>query len=507
MPTIRLVPHNTVIPATAGANLGDLLWPHGVEFPCGGRGTCKGCRVQVVAGSAPVDPHDRKAFNEAQLTAGWRLACRIRLDGDLTLQLAQWTATILADDREVAVQPREGLGIAIDLGSTTLVAQLVDRRDGRVLGVRTALNPQARHGADLMSRIQFATRRATGASGSSGSRGDGATVLRDLVRNELGRLVSELMPLGGDAPLKRITVVGNTAMHHLFCGVDLTPLAGHPFEAVDDGLKTFRGSDLGWTAAASAEVHFLPCLGGFVGSDILAGILATGLHTTDQPTVLVDLGTNGEIVVGDRHGMYCASTAAGPAFEGASISCGMRAMTGAVNTVTVVDGGFRCTVLGGAAPRGVCGSGLVDAVACGLDLHLIERRGRVATADRRLPLVDGVALVQQDVRELQLAKGAIAAGIELLLRQKGWTAERIHVLQLAGAFGNYINRSAAHRIGLLPLPAERVHPAGNTALLGARLALFDDDLEYAGLRARCTHVALKADPAFEDTYVGHMAYP
>jgi len=252
----------------------------------------------------------------------------------------------------------------------------------------------------------------------------------------------------------------------------------------------------------------LPCLGSFVGSDILAGILATRLHESDALVALVDLGTNGEMVVGRRGQLVCASTAAGPAFEGARIAMGMRAATGAISRVTLTGGRLECHVLGHVAPRGLCGSGLVDAVAAGLDAGWIRPNGRLAQGERLL-LAEPVALTQGDIRELQLAKGAIAAGLRLLAQQLGERVEDITQLHLAGAFGNYISRASAQRIGLLPFGPEKVRPAGNTALLGAKMALFHpaEDGAYANLRAQIRHVPLSADPVFEESFVEEMLFP
>jgi uncharacterized 2Fe-2S/4Fe-4S cluster protein (DUF4445 family) len=278
---------------------------------------------------------------------------------------------------------------------------------------------------------------------------------------------------------------------------------------VDDGWRTFAAAELGWLADSAARVHFLPCLGSFVGSDILAGILATGMHEREKPTVLVDLGTNGEIVVGNRERLVCASTAAGPAFEGARISMGMRAATGAISAVSLRDGAFACQVLGEVEPRGICGSGLVDAVACGLDLGRVRSSGRIA-AGEELPLLAPVKLNQRDIRELQLAKGAIASGIRLLIQRWGTRAEDLERVYLAGAFGNYISRSSARRIGLIDFPVEQVEAAGNTALRGAKLALFGLATRgdgFAGLLARTEHIPLNDDPQFHDVYVEEMTFP
>jgi uncharacterized 2Fe-2S/4Fe-4S cluster protein (DUF4445 family) len=292
-------------------------------------------------------------------------------------------------------------------------------------------------------------------------------------------------------------------MHHLFCGIDLEPLSHVPFETVRDGLETLRAAELGWEAPGDPEVQFLPCLGGFVGSDILAGVLATRLHDSRELIGLIDLGTNGEIVFGTRDRIVCASTAAGPAFEGGRISMGMQAAAGAISEVSVVEGRLQCRVLGGVAPRGVCGSGLVDAVAAGLELGLITPTGRLA--DGAFVVCPPVVLTQADVRELQLAKGAIAAGVRIVLDRLGASAGDVTRLYLAGAFGNYINRASARRIGLIDFPLEKVEPAGNTALLGAKLALFGTP--FAHIRARVEHLSLAADRRFQEIYVEEMSFP
>jgi len=515
---IELLPLGKSLEVPRGAALQDLLFAHGVEFPCGGRGRCKGCKVKVLSGSLPVTRSDQEKLSAAELQAGWRLACCARAEGDLKLELAQWEAAILTDDSVFTFAPREGLGIAVDLGTTTIVAQLLDLQTGHVLAVRTALNSQAKHGADVMSRVEFAIA------------GAGQKTLTDLVRKQIGELAAELLTAaegdherqerGGDGrasktqrrdgePVEAMVIVGNTVMHHLFCGVSLEPLSHYPFEPVSPGLHVFSATELGWTFPGNPQVRFLPCLGGFVGSDILAGVLATKLHATDSLSALLDLGTNGEIVLGNRNGLLCASTAAGPAFEGARISMGMRAATGAISEVHVADGKLQCHTLGNVSPRGICGSGLVDAIAAGLNLGWIRPNGRLADGDS-LPLAAPVVLSQWDIRELQLAKGAIAAGVELLLQQVGASREDLAQVFLAGAFGNYINQASASRIGLLDFPSEKVKPAGNTALLGAKLALFSlpaCDATYPEILKQIRHVPLHEDPRFQETYVEQMGFP
>ncbi len=497
--TIELLPLGQKLSVERGAPLHDALFAQGVEFACGGRGRCRKCKIRVLEGSLPVTPDDVRLLSRAELDEGWRLACRGQAGGDLKIELAQWEAAILADDSTFAFTPQDGLGVAIDLGTTTLVAQLLDRRTGHVLAVRTALNDQARHGADIMSRVEF------------GIANSGQSLLQNLIREQLGRLLAELLAA---APahatgLKEVVIVGNTVMHHLFCGINVKPLAHHPFEPEYYGLQMFQAQNLGWNLAGNPTVRFLPCLGGFVGSDILAGILAANLHESEAPLALIDLGTNGEIVLGNRQRLLCASTAAGPAFEGARISMGMRAVTGAISEVNLVDGQLRCHVLGNTAPRGICGSGLVDAVAAGLDLGGVKSNGRLVNGSA-LVIAAPVVLSQGDIRELQLAKGAIAAGLRILAQRWGASLAGLSRVYLAGAFGNYINRASARRIGLIDFPPDKVQPAGNTALLGAKLALFnlrENEGHYAHVLRKIVHVPLNEDPAFQDIYVEEMGFP
>ncbi len=496
---LELLPLGKLLRVKRGTPLQDVLFPHGVEFPCGGRGRCKGCKIKVLAGTLPITEEDKQKLSQTELAGGWRLACRAQAESDLKIELAQWEAAILTDDTVFSFTPQEGLGIAIDLGTTTVVAQLVDLQTGHVLAVRAALNSQAKCGADIMSRVEAAV--------AGGSR----RTLKDLIRKQLGRLTQELVTAASGATLeiKGVVVVGNTVMHHLFCDISLEPLSRYPFEPVAPGLQVFEAAQLGWKLPGSPAVRFLPCLGSFVGSDILAGLLATQLHESERVAALIDLGTNGEIVVGNRERMLCASTAAGPAFEGARISMGMRAATGAISEVHARDGRLECHVLGNVAPRGICGSGLVDAVAVGLELGWISPKGRLANGDS-LSLAGPVALNQWDVRELQLAKGAIAAGLRILLEQWGASKDDLAQVFLAGAFGNYINYPSARRIGLLDFPAEKVRPAGNTALLGAKLALFslsEHDGAYPETLAKVKHVSLNEDARFQETFVEEMVFP
>jgi uncharacterized 2Fe-2S/4Fe-4S cluster protein (DUF4445 family) len=464
----------------APETLADQLFAAGVEFPCGGESACGGCRVRVLEGDVPVTAGMRDALSEREIGDGWRLACCALAAGRVVVEVEQWSPRMLTDEAPVPppepMEPRAGRGAAIDLGTTTLVVQVVGLSSGEVVRVETALNPQARYGADVMSRLQYDLRQPS--------------ELGRVIRETLGRML-------GSEPLREVVIVGNTAMHHLLCGLDVEPLTHAPFVSPTLGGYRFAAGELGWPGPA----EFLPCLGGFVGSDLLAGIVATRLDEAARPRALFDIGTNGEVVVGSAQGIVCASTAAGPAFEGGRIGAGMRAGTGAIDSVHARSGGLECHVIGGGAARGICGSGLVDAAACGVELGWIGANGRLTTADRRMPLADGVVLTQSDIRELQLAKGAMAAGLRML------AGGGVEQLALAGAFGNYIRQASARAIGLLPedMPVE---PVGNSALRGARTLLLAPSTRQARLEkiaGLTRHVELASDPDFQYVFAEMMA--
>ncbi len=491
---VRLEPLAVEVSVPRGSELIAVLADHGVEFPCGGAGICGGCSVRVLAGSLRISEADRGVFTRQQIENGWRLACQARAEGPLVLECGQWRMDVLADTGALAAQGKCGLGIAIDLGTTTIAAQMVDLKTGTVLGVETELNPQTRFGADVMSRVRAAL-----------DGHDLTTPIRTALRVIVARLAD-----GRENEVAEVTIVGNTVMHHLFSGCSVEPLSHVPFASPHLGAQRFTAAQLGWQLPAECAVCFADCLGGFVGSDILAGIIATGMAESDELVALVDLGTNGEIAIGDRSRIVCASTAAGPAFEAGSIRKGMRAVTGAISHVAHSKDGLKATVIGDVEPRGICGSGLVDAVAAGLLSGAILPSGRIADGAKTFKVAGPVVLHQSDIRELQLAKGAIAAGFRLLLRRLGTGFDSLRSVYLAGAFGNYVRIESAIRIGMIEAPHAAVHAAGNTALRGAKMMLVADArLPASGELVLPTveHVSLAADPGFQDEFVDSMSFP
>jgi uncharacterized 2Fe-2S/4Fe-4S cluster protein (DUF4445 family) len=485
---IQLEPSGTIFEVPRGASLSSPLTLHGIEFPCGGTELCGGCRVRVLGGSLTVTQQDSLFFSAEDLASGWRLACRAIADTPLILECEQCHMEILSDNSAVSGTGKLGVGIAVDLGTTTIAAQFIDLTTGNVLGVETELNPQAAFGSDVMSRIRACL------SGAD---------LTTIVRASIGSMVARLAR-HREQEVVEVVLAGNTVMHHLFSSLDVEPLSHAPFDSPSLGEQRFSAAELGWALPPSCCVRFTRCLGGFVGSDILAGIVAVAMPTSKEMIALVDLGTNGEIAVGNRERILYASTAAGPAFEAASIRMGMRATSGAISRVSHSNGETHVTVIGDQEPRGICGSGLVDAIAVGLESGAILPSGRVANGTKIFSVAGPVILYQADIRELQLAKAAIAAGFRLLLRSLRKQPEDIKCIHLAGAFGNHIQASSAVGIGLLEFSPRQILSAGNTALRGAKMLLLSQNEPPL---PNMEHIALAADPGFQDEFVNCMNFP
>lgn len=488
--TVRLVPLDREFLVRKGTPLIDILHELGVEFPCGGKGRCGKCRVKVLHGTIKADREHLKRLSELGLAGEWRLACRSECHADLVLEVGQYETLIRADETPFEFTPGKGLGVAFDVGTTTLVGQLLDLETGRILAVEKGLNPQGRLGSDLVTRLEFSLK-------------DGGQEATRLIRDQVGQMVDRLMK-GRGRDLDQMVLVGNTVMHHFFCGLDTAPLSLFPFESPHLRMVRFHSRDLGWSTSC-AEIRFYSPLGSFVGSDILAGIMATGMHLRKAFTILVDLGTNGEIVMGNREGLLCTSTAAGPAFEGSIISCGMLATTGAIASVAAAGDGWTCRVIGGAPPEGICGSGLVDAVAVLLKQGSIGPFGEILSGEEEIQLAGPVKISRKDLQEFLLAKSALATGIGILLGKMSMKREQVDQVYIAGGFGSYLNLEHVRQTRLFEFPEERMVPLGNTALMGAKMLLFERSAAADAIRALTTHVRLEAEPGFQDLFIENMS--
>lgn len=417
-------------------------------------------------------------------------------------------------------------GVAFDIGTTTVVGMLWDLQTAQLAGVATRTNYQSLYGADVISRIAFCMAEE-----------GNLAVLQSKVMACCNDIVEELCAAAGIDARRIVDAVldGNTTMAHLALGVSPESMSRTPFAPVFREAQDARADAIGLRINPRAKVHFLPIIAGHVGSDIVGMMLAADLEKLSGCHVAIDIGTNGEVVAVKGGRMLCCSTAAGPAFEGATIGCGMRAAPGAIEEVVFGEDGVAIKVIDGEAPVGICGSGLIDAVAQLLEWGIVDESGKMRTRgeclDACVPraladLVEGeglevrfvlasggeggdVVISQNDIREVQLAKGAILAGIQTLMKELGMGEDDIDTVMLAGAFGNYIKRESALRIGLLPqVGVERVVPIGNAAGVGCCMALLSGEERVRAQRiAGATgHIELSRNEDFQDFYITAMTF-
>ncbi len=441
---------------------------------------------------------------------------------------------VLSDHRlvdfELGDTSSQCYAIAFDVGTTTMVGSLLDLCSGHQLAITSRMNPQISFGDDVLSRIRH-----------SGSCPDCLDDLRQAVVDAIVKMTNTLC---AEAKIRcehiyQIAVAGNTTMEHLLCGIDPTPLGQIPFVPTYARGLVIPARDMGIPINHRGTAYVFPVIGGFVGGDTVAGMLATQLANKNSPVLMVDIGTNGEIVLANNGQIWAASTAAGPAFEGARISCGMRATRGAIEKVAL-DGDVRYSVIGDVSPIGLCGSGLIDLAAELLKHGIVSSQGRLLPPEELPALLSPplkrrvrldheghcqfilaergsgqvnspIVLTQRDVRELQLASGAIRGGVTTLLKNAGLQTKDLQAVLIAGGFGSFIRRSNAQRIGLLPadIDRHRIHYVGNVSLSGAKWALLSTAArdEAEELARRTQHVELSTNVNFQTEFTEALIFP
>lgn len=464
-----------------------LTQPH----PCGGHGKCGKCAVRVEGELSPVSPTEAEALalSGHSPEENWRLCCFCDAVGDVTLHYnttkPALQGLLAGFSKEFSLcPPRMGLGIgmAVDIGTTTVAAYLYDLTDGRLLTSACVENPQKVHGADVISRVGYAL---------SG----GADELRCEIGRCLDDLAKDMSARAGVALPDTTVVVGNTAMLHLLTGTDPSPLAAAPFI-----IKRRFGE---WENGCYCG----PCISAYVGADMTAAILASDMCREGKTALLLDVGTNGEMALWHEGRLLCCSTAAGPAFEGAGISCGSLAVPGAVCAVTVCKGAMSYETIDDKPATGLCGTGLIDAVAALLELGLLEDSGFM---EEDAPLGDsGLTLTRADIRQVQLAKAAIRAGIDTLLFEAGIGYEAIDTVYLAGGFGSYLHPKTCAAIGMIPHDLiDKIRVLGNAAGQGASLVLLsaEEMTKAEKIADMATTLELSSSVVFMEKYVDSMMF-
>ena len=599
--TLRVAEGRTVLEAAREAGIP-------LNSPCGGSGTCGGCRIVIPDEPPPPAEACLRVLSGEERRRGMRLACQQRVRRDLRIIIPEETR--LADqkiltegtERPVPLDPncrkvvvrlaepsvadqradadrlldalaeqglpdlRLGLGLvrdlpvrlrrlafhpaavvigdevvelvrpaatgacygfAVDIGTTTLAGFLVDLTSGRVVSVAAKTNPQTAYGDDVVARIEHCLRRK-----------DGLRTLHRMIVEAIGSMVAEACRRAGVRPsaVYEVAAVGNTTMNHLLLGLPVEAIGRAPFVAASASAQSVPARQVGLRINRRGRLYTAPVIGSFVGADTVAVVLATGMHESDRLRLAIDVGTNGEIVLGTRGRLLACSTAAGPAFEGARIRYGMRAAAGAIDRVDLDGDRLRIHTIDEAPPIGLCGTGLIDAVAVLRQAGVLSPTGtlrrpeeaaglgalapRITGADGDLGFVladaeagragHPILLTQRDVRQVQLAKGAIAAGIGTLLAEFGAREDDLQEVLLAGAFGNLIRPERARAIGLIPpLPLERIRFVGNAAGGGARMLLLNRVLRRTAddVARGIEHVELSQRPDFQQRFADAMLFP
>jgi uncharacterized 2Fe-2S/4Fe-4S cluster protein (DUF4445 family) len=520
---ITFKPDGKQISIHSGATLLEAAGQAGIILNnvCGGKGTCEKCAVILEPDSQQV------------------LACQHRIESDLTVTIPVssrfFEQQILAEgiETETGMQPDiyekyleiqskdPILGVAVDIGTTTVVARLINMQDGRCIATEAALNPQTRYGDDVVSRIAYAETDAK------------LTELQKVITDCVNELIARLCEKNSidSQQIFEACAVGNTTMNHIFLNLPVKQLGQAPYKAYSLDAKDTAVGELGLQINPAGNIHTVENIAGFVGSDTTAVALATDIDTFEKMSLIVDIGTNGEIVLGTAVKLYAASCAAGPAFEGARIRCGSRAVEGAIEAVVVNEDEIVLDLIGNSPAHSICGSGLIDAVAVLLNLGIVDATGRfveTATLEDKLPpkifsriiekdeqpafqLDDAqkVVLTQADIRQVQLAKAAIRAGIIFLERKLGIADGDIEQIFLAGAFGNYLRAESALRLKMLPeVPTERIHFVGNAASSGAQMMLLSRQCRDKArqLARKIEYVEIAHQPGFQDVFAESMAF-
>ncbi len=578
---VQVSPGTTVL--EAAQLLGDQLGDGQVVAACGGRGRCGRCLVRILSGAVSGADERELELLARRAAAGYRLACRVRVLGDVRVELGPpkgpdrlqvggvlvagelepqpvvkqvqfqidppqvgeragdadrvaaavgaeqghdlevlrelsdrlrcWDFrgwAVIRGDEVIAVRPRRErlLGLAVDLGTTKLAGYLVDLDTGEIVESAAILNPQVSYGADVISRLGYASSSA-----------DNYRRIRGVLVKAVRDLASQLCHRAGCrvSDIQEAVVCGNTAMHHLFLGLPVGQLVRAPYVPALTAPVDVKARLLGLSFAPGAYVHLMPCIAGYVGGDHVAVILATRLHEYQGVALAIDVGTNTEIALVREGSVICCSCASGPAFEGGHVSRGMRALPGAIDRVWLDGDDIRFTVVGGGDPAGFCGGGLIDLLAVLLRAQIMDAGGRLRAGapgvtegpDGLEFRLGGVPLTQRDIRQLQLAKAAIRSGIEALLRTTGTRAEEVEKVYLAGAFGVAMEPENAMAVGMFPrLPRGCFVPVGNAAGMGACLTLISQNerLKAAQAARSAGYLELMTLPGYQELFLSCIGF-
>ncbi len=482
-----------------------------VHAPCGGNATCKQCEIIVRGEYRNINKCEVKTAYDSPVLSCCNAPAS---DCQVILSVSKKMEVLTKGANDIA-PCGEGLGVAVDIGTTTVAVYLYDLETGKRLEVESDRNAQRCFGADVISRIQV--------SAEDG----GLQKLRDAVRNQISNAIDLCCAKvkRNRNEIERISIAGNTVMEHILMDLSPVTIGVAPFKTLSLFGETTDASEIFYGLAPNAELYLAPALAAYVGGDITAGLLSSGAYKAENPCLFIDIGTNGEMGIGDKNGFLCCATAAGPAFEGAEIECGTDASIGAISGVSYVDEKFKIETLGDVEASGICGSGLIDAIYAMLRSGVIEENGRMIDKDdakpslaeglqptedkkKRFFLAEKVYVSATDIRQIQMAKASIRAGIETLLHRKNLKYKDLKHVIIAGGFGAHMDTRSGCGIGLLPPEVlEKTYHAGNTAGGGAALTLDREARELLGkITEKCEYIELSGDDFFMEKYIECMIF-
>lgn len=475
---------------------GEILSVHqllqgSLSFPCAGNHTCGKCKIKISGNVLPPEEEELKFLTQKELQSGIRLACFVRVKGKAVVETIEQKHSIAAYQDEIPVlTPGKGAICAVDIGTTTVVVALYSAETGKLLSQEMEPNEQKAYGADVISRIESCKKL-------------GVEVLSRAIREQVESMYQKALSRTNAETVSKMVVTGNTTMLHIFEGFSPESIGVYPFDTVSlfGTVSEFHGA-------------YLPrCVGAYVGADVMCSVTASGMLSHEENSILADMGTNGEMALYRDGKLTCCSTAAGPAFEGAGLSCGSAAVDGAVSAARLRDGKLELAVIGGGEPKSICGSGVISLISLFKDSEIIDETGRFTEipCEHIGRLENGcfilkdtsIGLSQQDIRQIQLAKSAICAGILTLSKETDTPLADIQKLYIAGGFGAHINIDEAVNIGLIPKEfREKCVVLGNAALGGAaEIALGYDEPGQI-----YSEFSLSASPTFMDYYVDCMMF-
>lgn len=494
-----------------------------IDNYCNGRGTCGKCKISILEGEvSPVSLEEKTLLKDKEIACGIRLACLTYPKTDIKIKTIANTSDIkvldLGEIPDFTMDFRYGFGLAIDIGTTTVAIYLVDLSNAKLIDKNSAVNAQSKYGLDVMTRISFEYENK-----------DGIGLLQKEIVNSLNSMIDELLDRNGLSlyEISDIVVAANTTMLHMLVGKDAKSLGRYPYKPEFVEALTIKSRDIG--LRVDANLYTLANVSAFVGSDIIAGIYLADLVNKEN-ALFIDIGTNGEIVLNANNNLYCCSTAAGPALEGMNIECGMRAEGGAIEAVRIDGESISLETIDRQRPRGICGSGLLSAVTEIIKAGLVNKRGRIVdpasldendfrkklieidASGQRFIILDkkaNIYLSQKDIRQVQLAKGAILSGFLSLLKKENMEIADLNSVIIAGGFGSHLKKSDITGVGILPKQTEElISYVGNSSLIGAYMALMNDKIkkEMEDLSKKIEYIELSTSENYDRTFAKAMQF-